>query len=89
MLTNEVKVSGGQGLLGEFNTLSITRPQPNPVGLGLTQLSPEMEGFYVIVGLPSSEFGMMVGAGFTSLKDLAYFNESIIDQLLIRLSSKA
>ena len=78
VLTNEVKVLGGQGSLGESNTVSTMQPQPNPVGLGPTQLSSEMEGFYTIVGLPNSKFGTMVEAGFTSPGDLVYFDESII-----------
>ena len=45
VLTTEVIVPGGQGSLGESNTSSTMQPQPNPVGLGPTQLSPEMEGF--------------------------------------------
>ena len=64
-------------------------PQPNLVDLGLTQLSLEMESFYEIVDLPNTEFSIMVEAGFASPGDLAYFDESIIDQLLVRLSSKA
>ena len=69
--------------------MNIPQPQPNPIGLRLTQLPPEMEGFYAIVGILSSEFGTMVEAGFASPGDLAYFDESIINQLSVRLSSKA
>ena len=71
------------------NISSVIFLQPNPVGPGPTQLPPEMEGFYAIVGLPSSEFGTIVEAGFMSLRDLAYFDDSIINQLSVRLSSKA
>ena len=89
MPTNEVEVLGSQGLLDESNTLSTMQPQPNPGDPEPTQLSPEMEGFYAIVSLPNNEFGTMVEAGFTSLGDLVYFDKSIIEQLSIRLSSKA
>ena len=86
---NEVKVLGRQGLLGESNTASTMQPQPDPVGPGPAQLSPEMEGFYAIVNLPNSKFGRMMKAGFTSPGDLEYFDKSIINQLSVRLSSKA
>ena len=87
---SDVKALGVQGSAdSESNTPSAISPQPNPVGPGPMQLSPEMEGFYVIVGLPNSKFGTMVEAGFISPRDLAYFDESIVDQLSIRLSSKA
>ena len=89
VLTNEVEALEGQGSLGESNTSSTMQPQSNPVGLVPTQLSPEMKGFYVIVGLPNSEFGTIVEAGFTSFGDLVYFDESIIKKLSVRLSSKA
>ena len=48
-----------------------------------------MEGSYAIVGLPSTKFGIMVEAGFVSPGDLAYFDKGIIEQLSIKLSSKA
>ena len=88
VLTTEVVVPGGQGLLGKSNLPSVIIPQPNPVGPGPTQLSPEMEGFYGIVGIPNSEFGTMVEAGYMSPSDLVYLNEGVINQLSIRLSSK-
>ena len=87
--TNEVEVPGGQGSLGESNIPNVIIPQLNPVSLGLTQSSPEMENFYAIVGLSNSKFGIMVKAGFISPGDLAYFDESIVDQLSVRLSNKA
>ena len=89
VLTNEVKVPGRQGSLGESNTSSTMQPQPNPVGLGPTQLSPEIEGFYAIVGLPNIEFVTMVEAGYMSSGDLVYLDKGVINQLLIRLGSKA
>ena len=87
--TTEVVVPGGQGSLGESNLTSVIIPQLDLVGLVPTQLSPEMEGFYGIVGIPSSEFGTMVEAGYMSPVDLVYLDKSVIDQLLVRLSSKA
>ena len=89
VLANEAKVPGGQGSLGELNISNISQSHPNPISLELTQLPSEMEGFYVIVGLLSSKFGTMITTGFISPGDLAYFDESIINQLSIKLSSKA
>ena len=89
VLTNEVEVLEGQGSPGKSSILSILQPQLDLVGLGPMQLSPEMEGFYAIVGLPNSKFGMMVETGFTSSGDLVYFDKSIFEQLSVRLSSKA
>ena len=81
------EVQGSAG--SESNTPSIISPQPNAVGEEPTQLPPEMENFYAIVGLPNSEFGTMVEAGFLSPGDLVYFDKAVVDQLSIRLSSKA
>ena len=89
VLTTEVKVPGGQGSQGGSNMTSIPQPQPNPVGLGPTQLSPQMEGFYAIVELQNIKFSTMVEAGYIIPGDLVYLDKSVINQLSIRLSSKA
>ena len=90
VLASDVKALGVQGSAdSKSNIPSAISPQPNPVGLGPTQLSPEMEGFYAIVGLPNIEFSTMVEAGYMSPGDLVYLDESVINQLSIRLSSKA
>ena len=87
--TTEVIVPRGQGSLGKSNLPSVIIPPPDLVGLVPTQLFPEMEGFYGIVGIPSSELGTMVKAGYMSPGYLVYLDKSVINQLLIKLSSKA
>ena len=89
VLASDAKALEGQGSLSVSNILGTLQPQPNPIGLGLTQLSPEMESFYAIVSIPNSKFGMMVEADYMSPGDLVYLDESVINQLSIRLSSKA
>ena len=87
VLANDAKAPEVQDLLGES---SVYLPQPNPAGLGPIKISPEMEAFYrTTVGLPTREVGLMVGEGFASPGDLAFFDDCMVDQLVICLASKA